>query len=187
MEDRRIRKTKKAFYNALIELLKENEIRNIGIQELCDLADSHRSTFYYHYSDIYELYAEMESKILDEFSSAVSADASHSYYGVYDNIISHLRENRDTWIVLLGSNGNRNFKDNVSDILEKKYLEIWKYETGKKSFSEEFYSITRANISAFITLFTEWLNSDSTNETDRFKAILGDMDDAFDTLLEKYL
>jgi len=187
MEDRRIRKTKKAFYNALIELLRKNEIRNIGIQELCDLADSHRSTFYYHYSDIYELYTEMESKILDEFSSVVSASASHSYYGVYDNIISHLHDNRDTWIVLLSSNGNQNFKEKVSNILEKKYIEIWKYETGKKSFSEEFYSITRANISAFITLFTEWLNSDSTNKTDRFKAILGDMDDAFDTLLEKYL
>jgi len=58
----------------------------------------------------------------------------------YNNIISHLRDRRDTWIVLLGSNGNRNFKDKVSDILEKKYLEIWKYETGKKSFSKEFYS-----------------------------------------------
>jgi len=36
MEDRRIRKTKKAFYKALIELLRENNIRNISIQDLCD-------------------------------------------------------------------------------------------------------------------------------------------------------
>jgi len=78
MEDRRIRKTKKPFYNALIELLKKNEIRYISVQELCDLADSHRSTFYYHYSDIYALYEEMETKILDEFSSVVSIGGSLS-------------------------------------------------------------------------------------------------------------
>jgi len=187
MEDRRIRKTKKAFYNALIELLRKNEIRNIGIQELCDLADSHRSTFYYHYSDIYELYEEMESRILNDFSSLWITDESHTYYSVYEGIITYLNENWTVWSVLMSGNASPHFKEKVCKILENKYIEIWQYEEDKSTFSNEFYIIAKACISAFITLFTEWLNSDSTNETDRFKAILGDMDIAFDTLLEKYL
>jgi len=187
MEDRRIRKTKKAFYAALIELLKENELRNIGVQELCDLADSHRSTFYYHYSDIYALYDELESKILDDFSSVVSVSTSHSYDGVYDNIISHLADKRDVWIVLLGRHGNPNFKNKVSGILENKHLEIWKYETGREAFSEEFHILSKASISAFIALFTEWLNSDSAGAPGRIKKMLGDLDAAFDTVLEKYI
>jgi len=187
MEDRRIRKTKKAFCNALIELLKKNAIRYISVQELCDLADSHRSTFYYHYSDIYALYEEMETKILDEFASAVSASPSHSYYGVYDNIIAHLQNNRNVWTVLLGSNGNRNFKDKVSSILEKKYLEIWKYETGRHTFSDEFHIIVRSNISAFLTLFTEWLKAGDDYPADKVKSVLSDMDAAFDSLPDKYL
>jgi len=187
MEDRRIRKTKKAFYNALIELLKDNDIRNISLQDLCNLADSHRSTFYYHYTDIYDLYDELENKILDDFSSVVSANETHSYYDVYDNIISHLYDNGEVWSVLLGSNGNKNFKDKISKILEEKYIAIWEFEIGKKKFSKKFLTIVKANISAFVTLFTEWLNNTEGFSSDEINSMLKDMDSAFDSLLDKYV
>jgi len=187
MEDRRIRKTKKAFYNTLIELLEKKEIRNIGIQELCDLADSHRSTFYYHYQDIYALYDEMEGRILEEFSSMLSAGDSHNYYSVYANVINYLSDSSNVWNVLLGNNGTRNFKDKVSALLEEKYLAIWKYETGKDNFSDEFLIIARSNISGFITLLTEWLRKCGSWPAEDMKPILSDMDIAFDGLLSKYI
>jgi len=187
MEDRRIRKTKKAFYAALIELLRTREIRTISVQELCDLADSHRSTFYYHYADIYALYEEMECRILEDFASVLAASSSHTYYGVYDAIIAHISKNRDTWTVLLGSNGNKHFKERVSSLLEEKYLGIWSYETGQKEFSTEFHILVRSNISAFITLFTEWMAVTGDLPSDKIRAMLGDMDEAFDRLLEAYL
>jgi len=187
MEDRRIRKTKKAFYSALIELLKGKELKDIGIQELCDLADSHRSTFYYHYSDIYALYDELENKILKEYYSLWVTDEPHTYYSVYENIITYFYNNRNVWTVLLGNNGKPSFKKNVSDLLEKKYIDIWKYEMGRDTFPEEFYLLTASNIAAFIKLFSEWMADNCSYPADKLKQLLSEMDASFDALIEKYL
>jgi len=187
IEDRRIKKTKRAFYNALLKLLEKEEIRNIRIQELCDLADSHRSTFYYHYSDIYALYDELEEKVLDDYSALWVTDEEHSYYSVYENIINYLYDNRDVWSVLVGANGSKNFKKHVSELLEKKYLEVWELETGRDTFSDEFHIIAKSNISAYMTLFTEWLAEPESFSLEEIESMLGTMDNAFDALLEQYL
>ena len=55
-EDRRVRKTKKALREGLIELLNEKSIQSITVRELTDKVDIHRSTFYANFKDVYELY-----------------------------------------------------------------------------------------------------------------------------------
>jgi len=187
MEDRRIRKTKKAFYRALIALLRKKEIREISVQELCDLADSHRSTFYYHYQDIYALLEEMEESVLDGFASHLAASASHDYGSVYDDLLSYISKQRDVWEVLLGGKGSRDFRDRFSAIFKERYLEIWKYETGRKTFSKPFRMLAGTIVAAFMEFLSRWLKKDGGCPDEEIKAMLGDMDDAFDDLLEKYL
>jgi len=187
MEDRRIRKTKKALYGALIELLKEKEIRNISIQELCDLADTHRSTFYYHYQDIYALYEEMEGKILEEFSAMVSKSVTHDYTRVYADVIGHVSENREVWSLLFSGHGSPNFRDKVSAILEEKYLDIWRYEEGRDTFPDEFYLLARANIAGFIALFVGWISDYQSLPAEKFERLLRLVDESHDELMEKCL
>jgi len=187
MEDRRIRKTKRAFHDALVELLRKREMRSISVRELCDLADSHRSTFYYHYSDIYELYEEVEGQLLDEFSSVLATDDSHTYYATYGQVIAHIEEHRDVWEVLLLERGSQGFRDRVSGLLEERYLEIWKYETGREDFSDEFHMVAKASIAAFMTLLVEWLRAGDAWSADRIRPLLERMDGAFDELLDGYV
>ena len=54
-EDRRVKKTEKALAEALSKLLVDKKIQNITIRELTETADLHSSTFYTHYTDIYDL------------------------------------------------------------------------------------------------------------------------------------
>lgn len=56
--DLRVRKTKRAIYNALMELLKKKNLENITVLELTEAAEINKSTFYLHYSDIFDLYQE---------------------------------------------------------------------------------------------------------------------------------
>ena len=60
-EDRRVKKTEKALAEALSTLLVNKKIQAITIRELTETADVHRSTFYTHYKDIYDLYDQLES------------------------------------------------------------------------------------------------------------------------------
>lgn len=47
--DRRISKTKKAIYQAFIQLLNAKDYETTTVQDIIDLADVGRSTFYCHY------------------------------------------------------------------------------------------------------------------------------------------
>ena len=62
-EDRRVKKTEKALAEALSKLLVDKKIQNITIRELTETADLHRSTFYTHYTDIYDLYEKLENEL----------------------------------------------------------------------------------------------------------------------------
>ena len=47
--------TEECLKNALIALLKDKELADISITELCNVADIERSTFYAHYEDVFAL------------------------------------------------------------------------------------------------------------------------------------
>jgi AcrR family transcriptional regulator len=70
--DRRTRKTRGLIKQALIDLLAEKDIKDISVSELSELADINRGTFYLHYTDIYDLFAEIEGEVLGEFSLYIS-------------------------------------------------------------------------------------------------------------------
>ena len=53
--DIRVKKTKTAITNAFIELAKQKPIERITVKEIVSLAQINKSTFYAHYTDIYDL------------------------------------------------------------------------------------------------------------------------------------
>lgn len=65
-EDRRVRKSKRAIKQAFIQLLKENNLDRITIQQISDLADVNRGTFYLNYEDKYALLDEMENEQIEK-------------------------------------------------------------------------------------------------------------------------
>ncbi|MCH5314525.1 MAG: TetR/AcrR family transcriptional regulator [Eubacterium sp.] len=50
--DRRIKRTRTAIFNAVLELMVEKDAGKITVLELCKRADINKSTFYLHYSSI---------------------------------------------------------------------------------------------------------------------------------------
>ena len=69
--DRRIRKTKTQLKNGLAKLMAEKSINEISVKELVELVDINRSTFYLHYSDIYNLLEEIEEEMLSEIKQSI--------------------------------------------------------------------------------------------------------------------
>ena len=63
IEDRRVRKTKQAIKNAFIQLLNKKDLEKITIQDITELADINRGTFYLHYEDKYILLSDIEDEL----------------------------------------------------------------------------------------------------------------------------
>lgn len=70
-EDRRIRRTKRLLRQALAEMMNEKEFKDITVKEITDRADLNRGTFYFHYTDIYDLREKIEDELVEDFKEVI--------------------------------------------------------------------------------------------------------------------
>lgn len=70
--DIRIVKTKNSIINAFLELRSKKEIEKITVKELCEKAMINKSTFYSHYTDIYDLSEYLENQIANEIIASMA-------------------------------------------------------------------------------------------------------------------
>ncbi len=108
-EDLRIVRTKKLLKDAIFRLLQEKPIEDITVNEICDRAMVHRTTFYKHYEDKYHLLAglmqELQFTLLPPEELALHAGNRRELYLLLaDRIFSYLAENRTAYIRILEHN-----------------------------------------------------------------------------------
>ncbi|MCM1533249.1 MAG: TetR family transcriptional regulator C-terminal domain-containing protein [Corallococcus sp.] len=65
-ENQRIRLTKKLLKEGLLRLLKEKELREISITELCSECEINRATFYRHYSVPKDILLDVQKDFINE-------------------------------------------------------------------------------------------------------------------------
>ena len=70
-EDLRVRRTKKALYDAFMQLLCEKSFDEITVNELCDVAGIRRATFYKHYSDKFDFLTAYTCLLRDRFDRQI--------------------------------------------------------------------------------------------------------------------
>lgn len=111
--DRRVRKTRAQLRAGLARIMQTKSIKEITVKELVDEVDINRSTFYLHYTDIYQMLDSIEENLLQEISEAMDTlpdnPAEGDSYPFITRMFSILEENRDICSALLGSNGDMAF------------------------------------------------------------------------------
>src|SRR6266545_3736093 len=70
--DRRVRRTRASLQRALIELVAEQELSEIGVADVVDRADVSRSTFYDHYRDVHELAEAACASMIDDLLASLT-------------------------------------------------------------------------------------------------------------------
>ena len=61
--DLRTKKTRQSIFNAFLELRARCPLEKITVKELCAKAVIHKSTFYAHYQDLYDLADTLETEV----------------------------------------------------------------------------------------------------------------------------
>ena len=100
--DRRQRKSRQAIFQAFTELLKEENYTKITVQQIIDLADVGRTTFYAHFETKDALLESFCAGIFEHvFSEALDKEKTHDFSGEHDtkarvtHILYHLQEHID--------------------------------------------------------------------------------------------
>ena len=86
-EDARVRKTKAKLIATFRQLLIEKNFEDITVNELCELSDVRRATFYTHFADKYVFLKYFVGTLRDDFDRTLpkkkKPDASSTYYTEY--------------------------------------------------------------------------------------------------------
>ena len=126
--DRRIKYTKHALQEALIELLEHHSIAKISVAMLCKEADVNRSTFYAHYESVPQMLEQIQNDTMENLQNYIS---SHSApYDEFDleqtmlQILTYVSQNHRLFKALLGKNGNWDIKSGMIKLLNTDLMDI---------------------------------------------------------------
>ena len=109
--DLRIRRTHKLLFDALTSLLTEKSFDDIRISDICDKAMIHRTTFYKHFEDKYQLLDFLLRQLIQDFEEKSSqytpGDNSKEYYSnLFKHLLEHMCENKKMYSIGLLNNGS---------------------------------------------------------------------------------
>ena len=76
--DKRSQRTREALKKTLAQMMIKQNINDITIKNLVVLANINRSTFYLHYTDIFDLLQEMENDIISQIQKVLDSYPSLS-------------------------------------------------------------------------------------------------------------
>ena len=124
IEDKRVRRTKKLLRQALTDLMREKEFKNITVSDVVRCADISRGTFYVYYRDVYDLREKVENEMLDALRQT-TLDAlpevltQSAMRTVVERAVCYMEENHDLVFVLLRDKGVGSFEDKLMELMDE--------------------------------------------------------------------
>jgi len=108
--DRRILRTQKLLWEALIDLIQEKEYSEITIQDIADRANVNRVTFYLHYRDKQDLLVKSVEVIFNDLTSKITSLTGENFRldippeGM-TLVYQYIADNARFYRIILGENG----------------------------------------------------------------------------------
>ena len=162
-DNRSVRNTKKRLRSSLMILLKEKPASKVTVKELCELADINRGTFYYHYTDIFDMIKNIEEEFFNDFYKLIepmkdTIKPDGDPYFMLTNIFCFFDENAKWSQIMLGPHGDLAFIQRLKQLVDEKCSDTWK-EVGLNLTTEEFELFNSFIINGYIGLLETWLKT----------------------------
>ena len=166
MGDLRTTRTFHLLKNALLELLSKQSFDTIRVNDICNLAMVHRTTFYSHFSDKYELLDycinDIENELSKNFEPKKYSTVKEFYSDLFNHLLNYLGENKLFFKNMLNNNYtagiitvfHNSVIKSITELIEKEN-NAGKYFDVPTKIMAEFYA------GAVTSIITWWLKSNS--------------------------
>ncbi len=173
-EDRRIRITKLAIRESLIELMQDQPISKISVKMLCEAADINRSTFYAHYRDQYDLLKAIQQEIIADVKaqvfSAQFTEASDSSISVLVQVLEYGKANAALLKVLLSENGDTSFQYELMQLAQEKLVEEFQGERSLPPRTIQY--LKRFALDGLLSIMRHWLDENCADDPQMLASLM---------------
>ena len=156
-ENRRVRMTKQLMKDALLELLKQQNLVNISVTAICETADVHRSTFYKYYNTPADLLREIEQDYLDRIPVPTQAGQLNQKALLEANMafFDYVKENGRSFRILFSRSGDDGFASRIVEFICSENMPVG---AQPDELSARFVRLYIAN--GTVGMLREWINTD---------------------------
>lgn len=161
--DRRILKTKKAIYEALVELMQKKKLNSITVTELAAQADINRKTFYTYYSTVNDVLDEGINELitsLKDLLCAMSEDynmfSPQTLFAFLNTIMSDADIARD---LFASDNGSLLFNRLQKALQETLLKELVDKDIKMNVPSEQYPLISNFVAGGMVSAYYEWITN----------------------------
>lgn len=161
LDDRRVKKTKRLLKESLFKLLEQKSVNRITVSELTRLADVNRSTFYFYYKDVYDMFEQIQDEVYEVFAEEVIS--TDSVFASVDEYIEYIRkflifckENAIVCKFVMSNDTNNQLGAKIKSELERNIPDstiVFKKDDPR-------YYLTNFAISAMLWTIIKWMNDD---------------------------
>jgi AcrR family transcriptional regulator len=164
--DRRILRTRKLLWEALIALIEEKDYSDITIQDIADRANVNRVTFYLHYRDKQDLLVKSVEVIFEELTAKTTPMTGEAFRldiapeGM-TQVYRHIAENARFYRKLLGENGIPLLVDRLRKFLAELTMQRFRLAVQPGSQGPvPLEVVAEYAAGSIIGLITWWLDND---------------------------
>ena len=157
--DRRVKRTKKALYDALLILLKDKTINEITVTELTTKADVNRATFYFYYTDLIDMLQQIQNDAFEAFKNVIqkttnSVSTIEGFTEYAERLFSYCKENEALTRFIINNDINNQLYTYI------KQLMLTNIPNTKEVFAENNPAKYLSNyvINAMIGVCIDWMD-----------------------------
>ncbi len=155
--------TKKMIEDALVKLLKTNNLDEITVKELCFEAKVNRSTFYNNFYDIYDVYDTISEEISNQIENELNKIQIFNYLDLdfIKNLIDYVKKMGDIIKVLLKDGINSPFLQKLIQYAQNIYSKTTINNKYLKKFDHKYLNdLFTFSIYGSLSLVVNWIYND---------------------------
>ena len=160
--DRRVLRTKKNIRQTFLQLLSEKSLTQLTVKELSEQADINRKTFYMYYSNIEDIFAELEDELVQKlvlvFEKELFEREVFDSYSFFENLNLAIQGDIELYRTL-------NHADLLPHLIlraKNALIDVFfrKYNIPADSDSERYILYAEYAASGILSMYTKWFSND---------------------------
>lgn len=156
-----VKRTKRAFEMALVELSKDTPLNKITVKQLCEKAELSRNAFYFHYKDINHLISDIENSVIKEIELLIESldqiGFPKNVYATVEGLVDIFDRRKDTCTMLFDKTSNTITPRMNRLFCDFNYKYFTQYHTTNDRTNFDFFYMFLS--SGFYGLMRYWFNN----------------------------
>lgn len=152
--------TRKDIIDAFWSLYQVKDISKISVKEICEIAGYHRTTFYDHFTDVYDVLNQLELLLLPPFELIIEelnqSKECIDFNPIFEQFLSILAQNKEYLSIIVGKRRDPYFQDRIKQIIRPIFLKHFKANQLPDTYSSYLFEY---HISAVFGLVTFWFQN----------------------------